>query len=332
MNGKVHSAEVMNLTRQGVGRLLGLAPTLLRCGLLKKSATKDSTEESAPEQQTRQRHRKLSATKRPRSATDDRAPAHGKRRRKLSSATVKPLGTTETGAAGEKLKRRRRQSASNRSHGSAATVIQLGSSGCEYELVQDTSCLTKLVMACSSSSALLPEVTNQEDLLTHMQEFAIMLADFPSFLSLGGEYIGPTVLRKHLIGLLASVSIDWKAISRATLESWSVDRGNHLSTIPPSWTVAELHMELGVEPIYISMWCCLLHEVEHLGPRAAHACRFRGEELRTLLQAYKDKHGIPPCPYILVSELLAADDKLKHCRSRAEAKSTFLQTMLESSS
>jgi hypothetical protein len=184
-------------------------------------------------------------------------------------------------------------------------------------------------MACSSTSALLPDVANQDDLLAHMQELASALVNFPSFLRFGGDYIGPIVLRKHLLGLLAGVPVQWKDISRATLESWSVDKGNHLSTVPGSWTVAELHTELGVEPIYISMWCCLLREVETLGSRVVHACRFRVDELHTLLTAFKDKHGIPPCPYILVSELLAADDMFTNHRSRAEARSEFLQAKLK---
>ena len=280
MNGNFVDAEVQNLTRQGVGRLLGLAPTLLRCQLARKISTTNSTD-------------------------DDGAGAQLKRRRMQSSATGSPRTSTET-------------------------VVQLGSTGCRYELVQDTNCLTELLMACTSTSALLPEVTNQDDLLTHMQEFASALVGrFPSFLRLGGDYIGPTVLRKHLIGLLARVPVQWKDISRDTLESWSVDRGHHLSTIPGSWTVAQLHTELGVEPIYISMWCCLLREVDKLGPRAAHACRFRVDELQTLLTAFKDKHGIPPCPYILVSELLGADSMFKHHPSRAEARSAYLQAKLK---
>lgn len=292
MDGNFVDAEVQNLTRQGVGRMLGLAPTLLRCQLLKKISDTDSADGTAGAQLKR------------RSNTDNRAGAEGKRRRKLSSATDRPSAT-------------------------APTVVQLGSSGCQYELLDDTSCLTTLLMVCSSASALLPDVTNQDDLFAHMQEFASALANFPPFLRFGGDYIGPTVLRKHLLGLLAKVHVQWKDVSRATLESWSVDKGNYLSTVPGSWTVAELHTELDVEPIYISMWCCLLREVENLGSRAVHACRFRVAELRTLLAAFMDVHGIPPCPYILVSELLAADDKFANHRSRADARSEFLQAKLK---
>ena len=306
MDGNFVDVEVQNLTRQGVGRMLGLAPTLLRCQLLKKID---------PESRD----------------ADDRAGAERKRRRKPSSATDRPSTqhkrrrNTDDGAGAEGIRRRKLSSATD----STPTVVQLGSTGCKYELLHDSRCLTELLMACSSASTLLPDVTNQHDLLTHMNEFASALANFPSFMRFGGDYIGPTVLHKHLLGLLAGVPVQWQDISRATLDSWSVDKGNHLSTVPASWTVAELQTELDVEPIYISMWCCLLRDVERLGPRATHACRFRVAELHTLLATFKDKHGIPPCPYILVSELLAADDKFINHRSRADARSEWLQAKLK---
>ena len=279
MDGNFVDTEVQNMTRQGVCKMLGLAPTLLGCQLLRKAPTTKSTD-------------------------NDGAGTQGKRRRKLSSAT-------------------------DRSRASTQTVVQLGSTGCTYELVQDTTCLTELLMACSSASALLPEVTDLDDLLTHMEEFASTLVRFPSSLRGGDDDIGPTVLHKHLIGLLARVSVQWKDISRDTLESWSVDKGNHLSTIPRSWTVAQLQTELGVEPIYISMWSCLLRELEQLGPRATHACRSRVDELQTLLKAFQDQHGFSPCLYTLVTQLLAADDMFTHHRSRAEAKSAYLQAKLK---
>ena len=293
MNGIVMEAEIHNLTRQGVGRMLGLAPTLLRCRLLHKVSDSGHDEETAT--QTKRRRKASSAT--------DVLP-QTKRRRKSSSSTDSPHGTD--------LKQ----------------MVQLWSTGCIYKLLHDHSCLSELLMICSSCSQLLPEVTNQQELVTHIQEFRVALTKFPSFLGFGGDYIGPTVLRKHLLGLLTRVPVEWKDISRATLASWSVDKGDYLSTIPDDWTVEELHRELGVEPIYISMWCCLFREVEKLGPRAAHICRFRVTELRTLLAAYKEVHGISPCPYILVSQLLEADDLFTNHRSRAEAKSEFLQAKL----
>lgn len=297
MDGHIMDAEIQNLTRQGVGRWLGLAPTLLRCRLMRKILDSDHDEETATHTQTTRRRKSSSAT--------DRPPLpRTKRQRKSSSGDDLPHSTD--------LKQ----------------MVQLGSAGCRYQLLHDNSCLSELLMVCSTCSQLLPEVTSQEDLVDHMQEFAVTLTKFPSFLGFGGDYIGPTVLRKHLLGLMTRVRVEWKDISRATLAAWSVDKGNYLSTIPDDWAVEDLHRELGIEPIYISMWCCLFREVETLGPRAVHSCRFRVPELRTLLTAYKKKHGIPPCPYILVSQLLEADGLFTNHRSRAEAKSEFLLAKL----
>ena len=221
------------------------------------------------------------------------------------------------------LKRRRKQSSAGPAQ-DVPKVVQLGATGYQYKLRHDTTALNELMMACCS--AILPDVYLQEDLIAHMEAWGNLLKQFPSILRLGGDYIGPWLTRKHLLGLLSSLpKVRWEDVSRDTLASWSVDMGQYLSTAPTDWTVADLHTELLVEPVYITMWTCLLKEVEKLGSRGLHACRCRQGALMTTLKAYKKQHQVPPCPFVLVSRLLAADNMFWWHRQRRAAKLAYIE-------
>ena len=190
--------------------------------------------------------------------------------------------------------------------GSAAlsheNTVRLGSTLICYKLASDTTCLETFLSVCRETR--LPIVKQQDDLKAHMEAYTALLARCPGSMRLGGKYIGPTLCRKHLLGLLQVMPpIHWDSVTRSQLQDWSVDRNCHLASAPADWTVAELQAELRVPALHISMWACLFSEVTRLG---RDAIRFGHTELVTLratLNAYLvNTAGIPPCPYVLLME------------------------------
>ena len=60
--------------------------------------------------------------------------------------------------------------------------------------------------------------------------------------------------------------------------------------------------------LFVSMWACLLGEVEQAHPSSEERTRIlkllNSPEAAAKVAAFQNEHGVPPCPFVLVRALL----------------------------
>ncbi len=159
-----------------------------------------------------------------------------------------------------------------------------------------------------------------------VNQFKSWAAKLPGHLALGGTYILPHVLRKHVLGYCmvrwatptndafverlfsadARKSEQPEITSMAELLAISPDQRNLLGFIPPHLNVAKLSRLLGCPLLLLPCFACLWSEATDKMPAECNMCQAAPERLAAGLLDYEMEFNIPPCPFLLIKRAVAA--------------------------
>lgn len=171
-------------------------------------------------------------------------------------------------------------------------------------LLNDCTVLDALLKKCRD--AVMPEVTSSRDLPARLNAFNALLRQLPSQLGMRGDYVGPHIARKYMLGVAAAAgpNITFSKLSRAELRAMSPDMRGSLDKVPCVLTPCKLARAIQCPAEHITMWTCLWSEPLSKIPGTYEAVLNRTEDLRAELQRYSEQHGFPPSPMRLMERVL----------------------------
>jgi hypothetical protein len=163
-----------------------------------------------------------------------------------------------------------------------------------------------MLKKCREAEAELTEVTSSKDLPVRLEAFKALLRKLPAELGMRGDYVGPHITRKYMLGVAATAGpgITFSKLSKAQLKAMSPDMRGSLDKVPCVMTPCKLARAIQCPAEHITMWTCLWSEPLLKLPGSYEAVFSRTEDIRAELQRYSQQHGFPPSPHRLMELVL----------------------------
>ena len=231
------------------------------------------------------------------------------RKRPAARASVRKRPAAAASAGGSPPRRRQCLAVPDSAVASPARIVRLGANLAAQQLIdrENVSVITEALKVCTTAT--LPAVREESDVLPYMRAYLDMLRRLPSSLCMGGDYVSMHVARKHLLPTVSRLTAPrtWASVTVGHLQELGADRGRYLQALPSGWPIRAAGLAFGVDPLLLGMFACLFHEALKQ-PGALAWCRQAGASLilRQLRDGYREEHGINPCPTILLRQALRA--------------------------
>ena len=125
------------------------------------------------------------------------------------------------------------------------------------------------------------------------------------------NYCHEFVLRKALIGedCWSPGAIDLRLVSVDQLKEWCPDKKNHFDDMPDlsGRELSEMLLGRPDHALLLSMWACLWGEVVVKDGSSAKVEEALSQEgVAEHIARYRNEHGVPPHPKVLVDEVLGS--------------------------
>ena len=229
------------------------------------------------------------------------------RKRPAAQASVRKRPAAAASAGGSPPRRRHCLAVPDSAVASPARIVRLGANLAAQQLIdpENMSVITEALKVCTTAT--LPAVREESDVLPYMRAYLDMLRRLPSSLCMGGDYVSMHVARKHLLLTVSRLTAPptWASVTVGQLQELGPDRGKYLQALPSGWSIRTAGRAFGADPLLLGMFACLFHEALKQ-PGALAWCRQPGASriLRQLRDRYREEHGINPCPTILLRQAL----------------------------
>jgi hypothetical protein len=173
-----------------------------------------------------------------------------------------------------------------------------GTKGRLVKLGSDTSVLATMIKSAREQKQM------PNDIFEHLVWYEAWLDTLPSKCMLGGTYVRPHIVRKHMLCFAADrkadgFPVDFSKMNMAQLKRLSPDVSDLLSEVPTMLTPFKLSRLISTPAEYMSMWACLWKGALAV-PGAFEFIMLNGHLLLECLTAYKAQHRISPSPRVLV--------------------------------
>ena len=152
------------------------------------------------------------------------------------------------------------------------------------------------------------KASSYQELALCLDEQERALKVLPKCFLFGGTYVGPHVMRKTatcVAELNDHRQFPPEELSWELLKRYSADQEGFLDSVSVQ-SIPVVYELLRIEPVYWSMWACLLKGAfKKLYFPTSDVLGFLRQGLPKMLMMrdqYYERHGMNPCPYILLKQ------------------------------
>ena len=199
--------------------------------------------------------------------------------------------------------------------------------GIYWRFKRDPARLTEILVALGSQAPSAQEFpTTATEALVQVTAWGEKLRELPGFMDMGGTYIRPHCMGKRLIAIASRLppGTSWATVGLEKLQDTMADRSGSLSSREAkgrnysnrSGLSGSDEMErVAICQVWLfPMWSCLWREpLKQPGGWGEEVVwdvlANRQADLVRVGEAYRSKHGLPACPYVLLWELLGKPPK-----------------------